>query len=186
MVLTRMIFAIQMTDPKPTRLRVSGAIGTSPMTILRRGDSEPSSVGCVDGAWTKDLDAGDYLVEIQVEVGKWVAGPINIVTELGPGQSRPIFVYYGPLSASPEPVGLAAWEATALIIDSPELSVAEDPKNPWPPPPPPPLRVALAPDSAEWFTAKLAAARTRVAHQLSMAGGKGIPAFVLDSSVTEQ
>ena len=100
MALTRMIFAIQMTDPKPTRLRVSGDIGTPAMTILRRGDSEPSSVNCVDGSWTKDLDAGDYLVEIQVEVGKWIAGRLDIVTELTTGQSRPAMAISAPASPS--------------------------------------------------------------------------------------
>jgi hypothetical protein len=173
-------------DPKPTRLRVSGNIGTPApaMTIVRRGDSEPSSVNCVDGAWTKDLDAGDYLIEIQVEVGKWLAGPLNIVTELTPGQSQPAFVHYGPLSQSPEPVGLTAWEAKPLTIDPPKLSLTDDPKDPWPPPPPPPLRVTLAPVSAEWFTDKLRAARARVEPQLSGGGGKGAPASASDDSIT--
>ena len=183
MALTRMIFAIQMTDPKPTRLRVSGDVGTPApaMTIRRRGDSEPSVVGCVDGAWTKDLEAGDYLVEIQVE--RWIAGRLDIVTELASGQSPPVFVHDGPLPRSPQPVGLVAWEATVLNMDPPE-SLAGDSKDPWPPPPPP-LRVSLAPVSAAWFTAELAAARTRIAGQLAAAGGKGPPASVLDALVTE-
>ena len=182
MALTRMIFAIQMTDPKPTRLRVSGDVGTPApmMTSLRRGDSKPSSVGCVDGSWTMDLDAGDYLVEIQVE--SWIAGRLDIVTELTPGQSPPTFVYHGPLPQSPSPVGLAAWKATALYIDPPESSAVNDSKDPWPPPPPPPPGVTLAPVSAAWFTAELAAARTRIADQLA---GKCIPASVLDALVTE-
>src|SRR3954467_9178744 len=98
MALTRMIFAIQMTDPKPTRLRVSGDVGTPApaMTSLRRGDSEPSSVSCVDGSWTMDLGAGHYLTEIQVE--DWVPGRLDIVTELASGQSPPTFVRHGPLS----------------------------------------------------------------------------------------
>lgn len=180
MALTRMIFAIQMTDPKPTRLRVSGDVGkpAPAMTSLRRGDSEPSSVGCVDGSWTMDLDAGDYLVEIQVE--NWVPGRLDIVTDLTPGQSPPTFVYHGPL---PSPVGLAAWEATALYIDSPESS-AVDSKDPWPPPPPPP-GVTLAAPSAAWFTTELAAARTRITAEFAAAGGKCIPASVLDALVTE-
>jgi hypothetical protein len=184
MALTRMIFAIQMTDPKPTRLRVSGDVGTPvpAMTSLRR-EGNPSSVGCLDGSWTMDLDAGDYLVEIQVE--DWVAGRLDIVTELTPGQSPPTFVYHGPLPESPSPVGLAAWKATTLYIDPPESSAVSDPKDPWPPPPPPPpLRVTLALGSAAWFTAELAAARTRIAGQLAAAGGKCIPASVLDGLVT--
>jgi len=182
MALTRMIFAIQMTDTKPTRLRVSGDVGTPAPTMasLRRGDSKPSSVGCVDGSWTMDLDAGDYLIEIQVE--DWVAGRLDIVTELTPGQSPPTFVYHGPLPESPSPVGVAAWKATALYIDPPESSAVGDSKDPWPPPPPPPpLRVTLALGSAAWFTAELAAARTRIADQLA---GKCIPASVLDALVT--
>ena len=185
MALTRMIFAIQMTDAKPTRLRVSGDVGTPApvMTSRRRGDPEPSSVGCVDGSWTMDLDAGDYLVEIQVE--DWIAGRLDIVTELTPGQSPPIIVYYGPLSGSPQLDGLVAWEATVLYVDPPESSALGDSKDPWPPPPPPPPRVMLAAVSAAWFTAELAVARTRVADQLATAGGKGVPAFVLDALVTE-
>jgi hypothetical protein len=185
MALTRMIFAIQVTDTKPTRLRVSGDVGTPApaMTSLRRGDSEPSSVSCVDGSWTMDLDAGDYLVEIQVE--NWVAGRLDIVTELTSGQNPPAVVYYGPLPRSPQPVDLAAWEATVLYIDPPESSAIGDSKDPWPPPPPPPPRVTLAPVSAAWFTAELAAARTRIAGQLAAAGGKCIPASVLDALVTE-
>ncbi|HEX2689013.1 MAG TPA: hypothetical protein VHN14_20465 [Kofleriaceae bacterium] len=172
-----MIFAIQMTDPKPTRLRVSGDVGTPapPMTSLRSGDSEPSSIGCVDGSWTMDLDAGDYLIEIQVE--HWVPGRLDIVTELVPGQSPPTFVDYGPLPLDPSLVGLAAWEAMALTID--------DSKDPWPPPPPPTTpTVTLAQVSSEWFTAELAAARTRITAQLADAGGKSPPASVLAALVT--
>jgi hypothetical protein len=175
MTLTRMIFAVQMTDSKPIRLRVSGDVGTPApaMTSLRRGDREPSSISCVDGSWTMDLDAGDYLVEIQVE--DWVAGRLDIVTELTPGQSLPTFVYHGPLPGSPSPVGLVAWEASALTVD--------DSKDPWPPPPAPTApMVTLAQVSSEWFTAELAAARTRIASQLA---GKCIPASVLDTLVTE-
>ena len=186
MALTRMIFAIQLTDTRPTRLRVSGDVGTPApaMTSLRRGDSEPSSVRCGDGSWRMDLDAGDYLIEIQVE--NWVPGRLDIVTELAPGQSPPTFVYHGPLPQSPSQVGLAAWTATALYIDPPESSLAGDTKDPWPPPPPPlvlvPPRVTLAAVSAEWFTAKLAAARTRIAGQLA---GKTIPEAVLGVLVSE-
>ena len=183
MTWTRMIFAIQTTDTNPIRLRVSGNIGTPApaMTYLRRGGREPSPVGCVDGAWTMDLDAGDYLVEIQVE--DWVAGRLDIVTELTSGQSPPVFVCDGPLPGSSPPVALAAWEATALYIDPPESSVAGDPKDPWPPPPPPPW-VPLAPESAAWFAAELAAAQARIAEQRAAAGGKRVPASVLDAFVT--
>jgi hypothetical protein len=183
MALTRMIFAIQVTDTKPTRLRVSGDVGTPApaMTSLRRGDLESSSIGCIDGSWTMDLDAGDYLIEIQVE--NWVPGRLDIVTELAPGQSPPTFVYHGPLPRSPSPVGVAGWKATALYIDSPESSFVDDPKDPWPPPPPPTaLTVTLAQVSSQWFTAELAAARTRIESQLV---GKCIPASVLDALVTE-
>ena len=175
MALTRMIFAIQMTDPKPTRLRVSGDVGTPApvMTSLRHGDSKPSSVSCVDGWWTMDLDAGDYLIEIQVET--WVAGRLAIVTELTPGQSPPTFVDHGSLRRSPSPGGLAAWQGTALAVD--------DSKDPWPPPPPPPM-VTLAEESSKWFTAQLAAARTRIAAEFVAAGGKSSPASVLDDMVT--
>lgn len=182
MALTRMIFAVQMTDPKPTRLRVSGDVGTPApaMTSLRRGDSEPSSVGCADGSWAMDLDAGDYLIEIQVE--DWVAGRLDIVTELTPGQSPPAFVCHGPLPESPSPDGLAAWKATALYVDPPESSLVDDSKDPWPPPPPPTTpTVTLAQVSSEWFTAELAAARTRIEGQLA---GKSVPASVLDALVT--
>ena len=183
MALTRMIFAIQMTDTKPTRLRVSGDVGTPApaMTSLRRGDSERSSIGRADGSWTMDLDAGDYLIEIQVE--HWVPGRLDIVTVLAPEQSPPTFVYPGPLSQSPSQVSLAAWTATALYIDTPESLLPGDTKDPWPPPPPPLAtpRVTLAAASAEWFTDKLAAARTRIDPQLA---GKAIPASVLDALVT--
>lgn len=177
MALTRMIFAIQMTDPKPTRLRVSGDVGTPApvMTSLRRGDREPSSVACADGSWTMDLDAGDYLIEIQVE--SWVPGRLDIVTELAPGQRPPTFVHHGPRSGSPSPGGLAAWAAPALAVD--------DSKDPWPPPPPPTAPTAtLAQVSSAWFTAELAAARTRIADQLAEAGAKSVPAAVLDALVT--
>lgn len=182
---TRMIFAIQMIDPKPTRLRVSGDVGTPApaMSLRRRGTSEPSSVGCVDGAWTTDLEAGDYLIEIPVE--DRIAGRLDIVAELASEQRPPVFVYYGPLSQSPQPVGLAAWEATALHIDPPEL-LAGDSKDPWPPPPPPPPGATLAPDSEAWFTAELAAAWNRIAEQRAVTGGKGIPADVRDAFVTER
>ncbi|MGN6110255.1 MAG: hypothetical protein ACTHU0_34445 [Kofleriaceae bacterium] len=181
MALTRMIFAIQLTDPKPTRVRVSGDVGTPApvMTSLRRGEKEPSSIGCVDGSWTMDLEAGDYLVEIQVE--NWVAGRLDIVAELASGQSPPVFVHDEPLAESSPPVGLAAWETKTLYIDPPASSATKDPKDPWPPPPPPPPRVTLEPISADWFTAELAAARTRIADQLAAAGGKCIPASALDA-----
>jgi hypothetical protein len=182
MALTRMIFAIQTTDTKPTRLRVSGDIGTPApaMTSLRRGDSDPSSVGCVDRSWTMDLDAGDYLIEIQAE--NWVAGRLDIVTELAPGQSPPTFVYHGPLPQSPSPGGLAAWKASALYVDPPESSLIDDSKDPWPPPPPPTTpTVTLAQVSSEWFTVELAAARIRIADQLT---GKSPPPSVLDALVT--
>jgi hypothetical protein len=184
MALTRMIFAIQMTDANPTRLRVTGDVGTPApaMTSLRRGDSEPSSIGCVDGSWTMDLAAGDYLIEIQVE--NWVPGRLDIVTELAPGQSPPTLVYHGPLPRSPSPDGLAAWQAQALYIDPPESSAFDDPKDPWPPPPPPTTStVTLTQVSSEWFTAELAAARVRITSQLI---GKCIPASVLDALVTER
>jgi hypothetical protein len=184
MALTRMIFAIQTTDTKATRLRVSGDVGTPApaMTSLRRGDSEPSSIGCIDGSWMMDLDAGDYVIELQVE--NWVPGRLDIVTELAPGQSPPTFVYHGPLPRSPSPVGVAAWKATALSIDPPESSAFDDPKDPWPPPPPPTIStVTLAQVSSEWFTSELAAARTRIEGQLV---GKCIPASVLDALVTER
>jgi hypothetical protein len=174
MALTRMIFAIQMTDPKPTRLRVSGDVGVPAptMTSLRRGDSEPSSIGCVDGSWTMDLDAGDYLIEIQDE--NWVAGRLDIVTELTSGQSPPAFVYCGPLQESLPAVELVAREATTLAVD--------DSKDPWPPPPPPTApMVTLAQDSSDWFTVELAAARTRIAGQLA---GKSPPASVVEALVT--
>jgi hypothetical protein len=180
MALTRMIFAIQTSDPKPTRLRVTGDVGTPApaMTRVRRGDSEPFPVDCVNGSWTMDLDAGDYVIKLQVE--SWVPGRLDIVAELTPGQSPPTFVSYGPLSQSPSPVGLAAWTATALYIDSPESLAANDSKDPWPPPPPP-LTVTLAPVSSEWFTAELAAAWIRIEAQLA---GKSLPASVLDALVT--
>jgi hypothetical protein len=182
MTVTRMIFAVQMTDPRPTRLRVSGDVGTPApaMTGLRRGGRKPPAIGCVDGSWTMDLDAGDYLVEIQVE--HWVPGRLDIVTELAPGQSPPTFVYHGPLPGGPSPGGLATWKATALYTDPPESSAVDDPKDPWPPPPPPAApTVTLAQVSSEWFTAELAAARTRIEPQLV---GKCIPASVLDALVT--
>jgi hypothetical protein len=179
MALTRMIFAVQTTDPNPTRLRVRGEIGTPApvMTYLRRGGGEPSPVGCVDGSWTMDLDPGDYLVEIQVE--KWVAGRLDIVADLTPGQNPPIFVRHRP-----PPVDLAAWEATALYVEPPESSAIGDPKDPWPPPPPPPPQAPLAPESAEWFADKLTAARTRIADQRAAADGKSVPPSVLDALVT--
>ncbi len=187
MALTRMIFAIQTTGTQPTRLRVTGDVGTPApvMTSLRRGDSAPSSVRCVNGSWTMDLDAGDYLIEIQVE--HWVAGRLDIVPELAPGQSPPTFVYYGPLPPSPSPVGLAAWNATPVHIDPPESSITNDSKDPWQPPPRPrltttPPLVTLAQASSAWFTAELAAARTRIAGQLA---GKSMPASVLDALVSE-
>jgi hypothetical protein len=172
MTLTRMIFAVQMTDPKPTRLRVSGDVGTPvpAMTSLRRGDSATSSVGGVDGSWTMDLDAGDYLIEIQVK--DLIAGRLDIVTELTPGQSPPIFVDHGSLRRSPSPDGPVAWQGTPLTFD--------DSKDPWPPPPTMPM-VTLAPESSEWFTVELAAARTRIAAQPR---GKFPPASVLDALVT--
>lgn len=183
MALTRMIFAIQMTDTKPTRLRVSGDVGTPApvMTSLRRGDSERSSIGYSDGSWAMDLDAGDYLIEIQVE--HWVPGRLDIFTVLAPGQSPPTFVYHGPLPPSALPVGLVAWNATALFLDPPESSLVDDSKDPWPPPPPPLTTppVTLAQVSSEWFTTELAAARTRIAGQLA---GKSPPASVLDALVT--
>jgi len=183
MALTRMIFAIQMTDPKPTRLRVTGDVGTPApgMTSRRRGDSDPSSVGCVDGSWTMDLDAGDYLIEIQVE--DWVPGRLDVVAELAPGQSPPTIVHHGPLARGSSSVGLAAWGATTLYIDPPESSFVDDPKDPWPPPPPPLTTptVTLAQVSSDWFTAELATARTRIEHQ---AAGKAIPTSVLDALVT--
>jgi hypothetical protein len=183
MALTRMIFAIQTTDTKPTRLRVSGDVGTPApvMTSLRRNDSEPASVSCVDGSWTMDLDAGDYVVEIRVEAEQWLAGRLDIVTELTPGQSPPTFIYYGPLPGSPQQADLAAWAATALYIDPPVSSAIGDSKDPWPPPPPPPPRIALASVSEAWFVAELAAARTRIAAQLAASGGKCVPANVLDA-----
>ncbi len=175
MALTRMIFAIQTRDTNPTRLRVSGDIGTPApvMTSLRRGDSEPSSVDCVDGSWTMDLDPGDYLVEIQVE--NWVPGRLDIVPELAPGQRPPTFVYHGAPPQSPSPGGLAAWEAPVLTLG--------DSKDPWPPPRPQLTMptITLAQVSSEWFTAQLAAARTRIEGQLA---GKGPPASVLDALVT--
>lgn len=187
MALTRMIFGIQLTDPRPTRLRVSGNVGTPApvMTSLRRGDRDPSSVSCVDGAWTMDLGAGDYLVEIQVD--HWLAGRLDIVVELAPGQSPPSFVYYGPLTPGPSPVSLAAWQFTALYVDPPESSITNDSKDPWPPPPRPlkttmPPMVKLAQLSSEWFTAELSAARSRISGQLA---GKSVPASVLDALVTE-
>jgi hypothetical protein len=174
MALTRMIFAIQMTDPKPTRLRVSGDVGTptSTMTSLRREDSKLSSVGWVNGSWTMDVGAGDYLIAIQVE--NWVPGRLDIVTELAPGQSPPTFVYDAPPQRSPLRGGLAAWNAPAFTIN--------DTKDPWPPPPPPTAPpVTLALESSEWFTAKLAAAWTWIAAQPA---GKSPPASVLDALVT--
>lgn len=181
MVLTRMIFAIQMTDPTPTRLRVRGNIGTPAptMTYLRRGDSKPSSVDCVDGAWTMELAAGDYLVELRVE--DWIPGRLDIVAELASGQSPPIFVHHGSLPGSSPSVDLAAWEATALYIDPPESSALSDSKDPWPPPPPPPPWAPLAPDSAAWFAAELAAARPRIAGQITATGGKSMPASIVDA-----
>jgi hypothetical protein len=183
MALTRMIFAIQTTDPKPTRVRVSGDVGTPApaMTRWRRGDSTPAPVSCLDGAWTMDLERGDYLVELQAAT--WVAGRLDIVVELTPGQSPPTFVYQGPPSQSPSAVGLVAWSATALYVDPPESSFVADPKDPWPPPPPPAVRVTLAQVSAAWFTAELAAARARIAVQ---SNSKSIPASILDALVTER
>lgn len=180
MTLTRMIFAIQMTDDNPTRLRVSGDIGTPAplMTCLRRGGGGPSPVGCVDGSWTTDLAKGDYIVEIQVDDDDWLAGRLDIVAELTPGQSPPVFVYDGPRSSQP------TWTATALYVDPPESSAAGDPKDPWPPPPPPPW-ITLEEASVAWFSAELATARARIAGQLAAAGGKCIPASVLDAFVTE-
>jgi hypothetical protein len=181
MALTRMIFAIQMTDPRPTRLRVRGNVGTPApaLTKLRRGYTQPSSVGCVDGSWTMDLDAGDYLIEIQVE--EWVAGRLDIAAELAPGQSPPTFIYQGPLQQS-SPGGLAAWKATAVYVDPPESSTAFDSKDPWPPPPPPPTStITLAQDSSAWFTDELAAARARIASQ---GAGRALPPSVLDALVT--
>jgi hypothetical protein len=178
MALTRMIFAIQMTDPRPTRLRVSGDVGTPapPMTSRRRGDSAPSSVDCIDSSWTMDLDAGDYLIEIQAE--SWTAGRFDIVAELAPGQSSPIFVDHGSLRRSPSPDGLTTWKDVTLAAD--------DSKDPWPPPPPPltTSTVTLAQVSSEWFTGELAAARTRVADQFAAAEGKSVPPSVLAALVT--
>lgn len=184
MALTRMIFGIQ-TTAAPTRLRVSGKVGTPApvMTSLHREGTPPSSVGCVDGAWTMDLDAGDHLVEIQVE--QWLAGRLDITTEPPPGHRSPIFVYFGPLPEGSPQDGLAAWETAALRIDPPETSIVDDPKDPWPPPPPPPPRVALAPASAAWFTAALAAARARIASQRD-GGGKGPPPGLFDALVNER
>lgn len=175
MALTRMIFAIQVTDSNPTRIRVSGNVGTPApaMTIQRREGRALSPVGCVDGSWTMDLDPGDYIIELQVEDGKWLAGRLEIATELTSGQKPPVFVHYGPLPGSPSGVGLATWEPTALYVDS---------KDPWPPPPPPPP--SLAPDSAAWFTAELSAARTRTEAEAPLIG-KGMPEFVLAALVTE-
>jgi hypothetical protein len=185
MILTRMIFAARMTDSNPTRLRVSGDVGTPAMTILRHGSCEPSSISCDDGVWTTELDTGDYLFEIQVEEEHWVAGRLDIVIELASGQTSPVFVYYGLLPGSPPTVGLAAWEATSQYVDPPTSSATGDSKDPWPPPPPPPPRVTLGSASAAWFTTEIAAARTRIAGQFAAAGGKCMPSAVLDAMVTE-
>lgn len=189
MAVTRMILAVQLTDPKPTRLRVRGPVGTPApaMTCRRRGAATSLPVGCVDGAWTVDLEAGDYLIELRAEA--WLAGRIDVTAELAPGQRLPTFVTQGPPPHDPRG-GLAAWEATALYVDPPESSATADPKDPWPPPPPPPAMVTLAPVSSDWFTTELGAARTRISPQLAGTSalesttGKPLPAAVLEDLIT--
>ncbi|MEZ4363838.1 MAG: hypothetical protein R3B48_26920 [Kofleriaceae bacterium] len=138
------------------------------MTISRRGASAPLSAACVNGSWTMDLDAGDYLMELQTE--SWQGGGLTIVAELGPNQSAPAFVVYSPPAAGGSQGSLSAWQAK-------ELSYISDPKDPWPPPPPPTFAVVLTPESAAWFDAQMSAARVRIALV------KECPADLLESLV---
>jgi hypothetical protein len=146
---TRMIFAVQTTDPKPTRLRIRGNVDTPNSVMTIRGRDGRSTVVRGDNStWTLELAPGDYFIELQVE--KWIPGRIEVTPELEAGQRAPIFVH-GP------PSGLVAVRGGALLI--------EDPKDPWPPPPPPPPLAAsptLAPDSATWFSEQWRAIRGRL------------------------
>ncbi|MCW5801068.1 MAG: hypothetical protein KIT31_01550 [Deltaproteobacteria bacterium] len=175
MTLTRLIFAIQTTDPSPTRIHVSGDVGTPAMSCLRRGVGS-SSIANVDGVWTADLDAGDYILELQVET--WLAGAMAISVELAVGQTAPNFVYYGPIPPNTT-LELAAFDGTSFRTDPPLVAAVQDPKDPWPPPPPP-RRITLATASETWFTTELAAAWNRIAPQRLAAGGKSMPEDVLD------
>lgn len=185
MALTRMIFAIQTTDPAPTRLRVRGNVGSPAptLTCLRRGDSERNSVGWDAGSWEVELQAGDYVVELQAQ--RWMAGRLDVFAELDAKQAYPIFVRYIPPSLGLVQAGLLAWSAREVHIDPPTSSIIGDSKDPWPPPPPQltaTTGIPLAPDSAAWFTEQLIAGQNRIKSQTA---DKFVPASVIEALVTE-
>jgi len=173
MTFTRLIFAIQTTGPRPTRLCVRGDLGTPApvMTCLRRGDSAPTSVSYLAGAWEVDLDPGDYVVEIQTE--GWPAGRLDVLAEPPAGQQPATVASYGASLDDSAPA-LNAWVSAGFYTDPPATSATRDPKDPWPPPPPPPppaMRITLAAASATWFAAQLSAVWPRTELQrLSKAG----------------
>ena len=154
--LIRLVFGVQILDSKPTRLVVTGSLGSSPppLTGLRRSDSWTFSESYASDAWTADLDAGDYLVRIETD--SWTAAGLTIDAELDTGQDQPRFVFWGILPET-EKEGLASWHTTRLVVDPPTTSTTSNPKDPWPPPPPPAQRTAVSPSGAlTWFTNQLA------------------------------
>lgn len=173
MTVIRLVLAIQTSDPKPTRIRIQGDIGTSAvLSAVSRVGAAPAPVPWNGGAWTIDLDADDHLLRLEDE--QWTAGRLTIEPLLDVGQAAPVFVS-DSVPGTPPGSTLTAWLAPATYCDPPSTSLVGDPKDPMPPPPPPPPVVTLASPSATWLTAALADARSQVQTQLVARFGKAMP-----------
>jgi len=154
MPLTKLIFGLHTTWDFVT-IAITGqpVDPTTVLTVFKSGIANPATVSwdANKGTWSIKLEAGDYLLRIDVP-GKpeWWAGSLPIAVADRPDVT---FVFHGPET---DPVNIhqtLAWTAAAT-------ATPEDPKDPWPPP----AQVAtiLPAASFAWHDATLHDARVNI------------------------
>lgn len=154
MPLTKLIFGLHTTSTKVT-LTVGGqpADPATVLTVIKSGSSTPASVPWDDKetAWMIDLEAGDYLVKMEVpSEEEWFNGALPVTVSDPPEAT---FVFHGPETESPNTHETLAWTSSATAAGS-------DPKDPWPPPAA--VAATLPTASFDWHDSMLHAERVNI------------------------
>jgi hypothetical protein len=144
--LTKLIFGVHTSYTSVT-LFITGTPGdpAPAMNIIPRvGSPTTEPYDGEEGYWAPKLDAGDYILTIEVDEEDFWESSLAVSVANQPSVT---FVFHGPETASPNAHETVAWTDSSALV-------GDDPKDPWPPPVLANV-VTLGSTSQTWFDTEL-------------------------------
>lgn len=145
----RLLFGVRVSRQVRLSMTVDGGPQLPQDLQIRSVDAGDRAVAHQNAAWTVVLEAGDHIVLLPAHGEAWFEEPVHLSLDV----PATIFIVSDSV-------------AGALISWTTDLSVASDPKNPWPPP-------AISsctevPPGSSWFLETLTALRDEIRVDRSM------------------